>query len=165
MIISDWTDGRIELLRALFPTGQSSATMAREINAKTGSEFSRNAVIGKMGRIGLTRPKKDVTARPRKPRVRKPHGFAVHNGDWRGGPSLPSSPVPPPVVFTTEHKCGFFALGNTSCRWPLWEGDEPHDARFYCGTPEADFDGGQPWCDGHSFVAHQGSPVLRQAAE
>jgi hypothetical protein len=52
-----WTSERIELLKRCLHAGLSCGQTAREIGA------TRNAVIGKMNRLGLSRPK-DVIGRP-----------------------------------------------------------------------------------------------------
>ena len=51
-----WTSERIELLKRCFHAGLSCGQTAREIGV------TRNAVIGKMNRLGLSRPK-DVIGR------------------------------------------------------------------------------------------------------
>lgn len=151
---TDWNTDRVSRMLVLHAEKKSASVIATTINTETGSSFSRNSVIGKLHRSGL-RGNKPVSCIKRRPK--RTHRFHISNsGNWRNGPSLPSSPVPPSIVFTTEHKCGFFALGNTSCRWPLWEGDEPLNERFYCGTPEANFDDGKPWCLAHANVAAHG---------
>src|SRR5438128_4594205 len=53
---TSWSSERIELLKRCFHAGLSCSQIAREIGV------TRNAVIGKMSRLGLTRPK-DVSAR------------------------------------------------------------------------------------------------------
>ena len=51
-----WTSERIELLKRYQRAGLSCSQIAREIGV------TRNAVIGKMNRLGLSRPK-DVIGR------------------------------------------------------------------------------------------------------
>src|SRR6266700_5631845 len=51
-----WSPERVELLKRCFHAGLSCSEIAREIGV------TRNAVIGKMNRLGLSRPK-DVVAR------------------------------------------------------------------------------------------------------
>lgn len=50
---SVWTEERIAFLRRSFEAGMSCSEMAREL----GAGISRNSVIGKLHRLGLTRPK------------------------------------------------------------------------------------------------------------
>jgi GcrA cell cycle regulator len=154
---SDWTDERVALLKSLFPQGKSSSMLAREINERTRSTFTRNAVIGKLGRLGLTRPKEVTKREPRK--SRRYHGTSNHTGRWHGGPSLPGEPVPPPVIFTEEHKCSLFDLTNKTCRFPLWDGDAGFSDKWFCGSPGANLEEGLPYCPGHTALASSGVAV------
>ncbi len=51
-----WTSERIELLKRCFHAGLSCGQIAREIGV------SRNAVIGKINRLGLSRPKESAAS-------------------------------------------------------------------------------------------------------
>jgi GcrA cell cycle regulator len=71
-----WTSERIELLKRCLHAGLSCGQIAREIGV------TRNAVIGKMNRLGLSRPKDVIgrqlkqrsarLARPKTPRTWRP---------------------------------------------------------------------------------------------
>src|SRR4051794_33937208 len=61
-----WTDERVELLRKLWIDGLSASQIAAELGNVT-----RNAVIGKVHRLGLSGRAKDVKAATGAPRVRK----------------------------------------------------------------------------------------------
>ncbi len=61
-----WTDERVELLKKLWADGLSASQIAAELGGIT-----RNAVIGKVHRLGLSGRAKSpssATPRPRKPR-------------------------------------------------------------------------------------------------
>src|SRR5450631_3300363 len=60
-----WTDERVELLRQLWLDGRS----ASQISAELGLGITRNAVIGKVHRLGLSGRAKSAT--PATPRVRQ----------------------------------------------------------------------------------------------
>ncbi len=59
---TEWNESRMELLKRLWIAGES----ARAIAEKLGSGITRNAVIGKAHRLGLTGKHgiKDVAIRP-----------------------------------------------------------------------------------------------------
>lgn len=69
-----WTDERVELLKKMWGEGQSASQIAKELGGVT-----RNAVIGKVHRLGLsnrntgassdaaTKPAKEKAAKPAKP--------------------------------------------------------------------------------------------------
>lgn len=161
-MITDWTDTRVERMKELLADKQSAAQIAYTLNRETGTDFTRNSVIGKLHRIGLR-----GFRNPPKPRRQKLTRMVFgkgKSGSWRNGPSLPAEPIPAPVIFTDEHKCALFDLKNNSCRFPLWDGDTPFHDKFFCGVPEADFDDGRSWCHFHSAVACRPVPV-REAAE
>ena len=61
-----WTDERVELLKKLWADGLSASQIAAELGGIT-----RNAVIGKVHRLGLSGRAKSASSaapRPRKPR-------------------------------------------------------------------------------------------------
>ncbi len=71
-----WTDERVEILKKMWGEGQSASVIAKELGGVT-----RNAVIGKVHRLGLSNrasstkaaPKKEAAAKPAaKPKAAKP---------------------------------------------------------------------------------------------
>ena len=74
-----WTDERVELLKKLWADGLSASQIATELGNVT-----RNAVIGKVHRLGLSGRAKDVKAASATPRARK----------VTRAPSAPA-PIPP----------------------------------------------------------------------
>src|SRR6059058_6577762 len=80
-----WTDERVELLKKLWTDGLSASQIAAELGGIT-----RNAVIGKVHRLGLSgRAKAPSSAapRPRKPRVHS-HMLRVSRPSIRGNTAL-----------------------------------------------------------------------------
>ena len=76
-----WTDDRVELLKKLWNDGLSASQIAAELGNVT-----RNAVIGKVHRLGLSGRAKSpgsATPRPRKPVSRPPSHPAGHQNDDR----------------------------------------------------------------------------------
>jgi len=102
--MSAWTEDRINLLKRLWPEGRSAETIAR----KLGGGLTRNAVLGKVARLGLS--ERRTAPRPR--------GEAAHR----------DAPAPPPVGDAT-----LLSVRRADCRWPY---GEPGDAAFsLCGRP------------------------------
>lgn len=60
----EWTDERIEILKIMLEQGKS----ARVIAEKLGEGVSRNAVIGKANRLGLSSSKRVVKEKPTAPK-------------------------------------------------------------------------------------------------
>ena len=59
---TEWNESRTDLLKRLWIAGESARTIAE----KLGRDFTRNAVIGKAHRLGLTgkHGSKDIALRP-----------------------------------------------------------------------------------------------------
>ena len=68
-----WTDERVETLKKLWADGLSASQIAAELGGIT-----RNAVIGKVHRLGLSgRAKSPSSAAPRPRKPRAPHMMRV----------------------------------------------------------------------------------------
>ncbi len=163
--IVTWTDERVELLKKLWNDGLSASQIAGEIGSIT-----RNAVIGKVHRLGLSgraRPQSAATPRPRKAPAARPTGptMPLHTLHTRGATALAPSPqreaevAPSPqpldlpdVVVPFSERVTIMDLKETMCRWPL---GDPTTAEFrYCGTKS---EVGTPYCQYHCRIAYQPS--------
>lgn len=165
-----WTDERVELLRKLWNDGLSASQIAAEIGNVT-----RNAVIGKVHRLGLsgrTRPQSTTPQRPRKPAVRQPGpSLPPASLHTRGATALAPSPqreaeaapeaAPKPeheVVVPFSERVTIMELKESMCRWPL---GDPTTAEFrYCGAKS---ETGAPYCTYHCRIAYQPSLDRRRA--
>lgn len=132
--MSDWTQERVAILIRLWNNNLTCAAIAAEIGV------TRNAVIGKAGRIGLpSRPNPikwgDGTPRPVRPRVARLKPVLT----------TPLTPMPKPVRNFAIH------MGKvTECRWP---GGDPKEPGFhFC---EAKTEPGRPYCQHHCERAYQ----------
>ena len=122
-----WTDERVELLKKLWTEGLSASQIAAELGGIT-----RNAVIGKVHRLGLVGPRQE--RRPRSvPRQRKPrahshmmriarpgdarqHGAradAVYEAELEPEPELIDNIIP------IGQRCTILELTESNCRWPI----------------------------------------------
>ena len=73
-----WTDERVELLRKLWQDGLSASQIAGEL----GNGITRNAVIGKVHRLGMSgrvKPPSAATALPRAPKPFSREGTPKRN--------------------------------------------------------------------------------------
>jgi GcrA cell cycle regulator len=145
-----WTTERIALLKRHFEAGLSCRQIAAEIGV------SRNAVIGKLTRLNLTRDKK-VKAPPRKAAA------AAAAAKGRGGSPLPrfraqlirvlSSEAEPSTAdapIHNGHTCSLYELSKEKCRWPI--STPGADDFCFCGNPPVD---GLPYCAGHTRLAYR----------
>ena len=146
-----WTDERIELLKIHFTAGLSCREIAGEIGV------SRNAVIGKLARLQLTRDKKPEVRRDEAKRTRP---RSVPRLQYRLLKKLfaeaPLAEESEPVH--SEQHCSLLELSEEKCRWPI---NSPGEENFcFCGNPPL---GGLPYCAGHSRLAYQPASRLRTA--
>jgi GcrA cell cycle regulator len=156
-----WTDERVELLKKLWADGLSASQIAAELGGVT-----RNAVIGKVHRLGLAgRAKAPSSAAPRPRKARAhPHMLRVGRAAIRGNTALAHAyelevePEPELVdnVIPMGQRRTLLELNEDTCRWPI--GDPGQADFFFCGgQPVA----GLPYCAYHSRVAYQ-PPNLRR---
>lgn len=149
-----WTDERIELLKRHFEAGLS----CREIAADIG--VSRNAVIGKLSRLNLTRRKESDGLRPKRaPRDRSHRPKPGPRQQYAMLAAVYAEP--PPIVLEPideAKRCSLLELSATRCRWPI---STPGAADFcFCGNTSLD---GQPYCPGHTRLAYRPNSRARLA--
>jgi GcrA cell cycle regulator len=163
-----WTDERVELLRQLWLDGKS----ASQISAQLGHGVTRNAVIGKVHRLGLAGRAKapSSAAAPRAasaPRMPPRPASSSARTAVRGAtalalaaePTLDTRPVyqEDDVVVPMSLRVTIIDLKEAMCRWPL--GDPTSSEFRYCGSPAAS----GPYCTHHGKLAYQ--PVLDRRRE
>jgi GcrA cell cycle regulator len=152
-----WTDERVELLKKLWQDGLSASQIAGELGGIT-----RNAVIGKVHRLGLSGRAKAPSSsvpRQRKPRVAS-QMFRAPRTMMRGAtalamqPQYDYEPEPEPEVIENiipiGQRCTLVELSDDKCRWPI--GDPGQPDFFFCGgktTP------GVVYCGYHARIAYQ----------
>jgi len=156
----EWTEQRIEMLRRLWGQGQTASQIAAALGGVT-----RNAVIGKAHRLGLTgRPspiKRDAngTAIPKRRPV--PHRAMAPQPKpmMQLQRSLPpqsqdgvvnASPAPAPREQPRNYPPVRAHGGTKSCSWPV--GDPKQPGFHFCGEPS---EPGRPYCANHCHQAYQ----------
>lgn len=146
-----WTDERVELLKKLWADGLSASQIAAELGGIT-----RNAVIGKVHRLGLSgRAKSPSSAAPRPRKARSSgHMLRVQRPQMRGNTALAyeyeAEPEPELVEIPVEQRKTLLQLSDKTCRWPV--GDPGSPEFFFCGGDAANE---LPYCSFHSRVAYQ----------
>lgn len=156
-----WTDERVEELKKLWSEGLSASQIAKQLGGVT-----RNAVIGKVHRLGLSgratpsRP----TRRPAKPsRPRTTATAAEPVRAVRAAPSaptaIPSVPMEPAVLPSGEFAT-VLTLKDSMCKWPI---GDPAQANFrFCGRKTG---ASNAYCDAHANMAYQPSQKRRRSGE
>ena len=156
-----WTDERVELLTKLWAEGLSASQIATELGGAT-----RNAVIGKVHRLGLSgRGKAPVQAKPRRTRQARAPRRTVVQATTVGNvalkqvfeeemepnqlPQVQTANVAP-FVIPLEQRRSILTLSEQTCKWPI--GHPGSDDFYFCG---AKCDVSTPYCEAHSRLAYQ----------
>jgi GcrA cell cycle regulator len=141
-----WTAERIELLKQRFEAGLSCREIACDIGV------SRNAVIGKLSRLNLTREKPGAARRPaRSDATQEPRRKAAPRLQYQMLRALYAEPRPAAdEPIHNEHCCSLLELSKERCRWPI---STPGAADFcFCGNTPLE---GLPYCAGHTRLAYR----------
>jgi GcrA cell cycle regulator len=170
-----WTDERIDLLQKLWLQGMSASRIANEL----ANGLTRNAVIGKVYRLGLSGRTKSATASPPAPRSQPkapprapdarhtsciaPNSGAsnpvaaspiVHgNTALALKPAVFEAPAPAPnaeVVVAMSEPVTIAELRESMCRWPI--GDPTQSEFRFCGAKK--LPGVGPYCCHHAGIAY-----------
>jgi len=154
-----WTDERVELLRQHWTEGKS----ASQIASLLGHGLTRNAIIGKVHRLGLSGRAQSASPAPSRPRPapsqqpahRPPRAASrvVHGATALAIAPLAEAEAEPKVyegvVLPMSLRVTIVELREAMCRWPLGDPTSP-DFR-YCGSPAA----AGPYCAHHGKLAYQ----------
>ena len=159
-----WTDERVEILKKLWQDGLSASQIAAELGGVT-----RNAVIGKVHRLGLSgrgQPTSSIkrTRRPRqsaggqrRPRRLSTVGNTALKLDMDLAPEQYLRPQEV-VVIPIAKKLSIEMLTEKTCKWPI--GDPVADDFHFCGHDSAE---GTPYCTYHASVAYQAPDTRRRS--
>lgn len=173
-----WTDERVELLKKLWTDGLSASQIASSLG-----EVTRNAVIGKIHRLGLSGRVRPAGAAPvvaaapamvaapavrrapkqvaqSAPRPARPAVAAVGNTALKIEPTYMVEVEPEPEarvdnVVVMNERVTIMMLTEQSCRWPI--GDPGSEGFSFCGKRS---ETGIPYCTHHARIAYQ--PVERR---
>ena len=146
-----WTDERVTTLKKLWLDGLSASQIAKQLGGVT-----RNAVIGKVHRLGLSgraapsQPAR-ATFRPSRPRpaaqpTQAPSAPRRIEAVQPRAVSAPSVPAPMPDLPGTAT---VMTLGAHMCKWPI--GDPSSDEFSFCGRRSSE----GVYCVEHARVAYQ----------
>ncbi|HEX2216814.1 MAG TPA: GcrA family cell cycle regulator [Xanthobacteraceae bacterium] len=152
MTIATWTEERVERLRSYVNAGLSCSQIAGEIG------MTRNAIIGKIHRLGLARERPQAaSARLRPRRIPRPPQLPRVAFKQDEAPCVFETPAVELQPATSSRRCSLLALTESACRWPL---DDPGTADFaFCGN---DAVAGFSYCAAHARMAYR-LPERRRA--
>ncbi|MBC6408187.1 MAG: GcrA cell cycle regulator [Rhodobacteraceae bacterium] len=165
-----WTDERVELLKKMWSEGQSASQIAKELGGVT-----RNAVIGKVHRLGLSNRTSETPAAKPEPKAQPapkpvPEPEPASEAEVRpipqrkqiipAGQPLPPQPsandISPEALAQVNEiekkakRLTLMELTERTCKWPV--GDPATDDFWFCGLP---VQAGKHYCEAHVGVAFQ----------
>ena len=160
-----WNDERVELLKKLWTECLSASQIASRLGTVT-----RNAVIGKVHRLGLSG--RATTSRMKSPRPRprqnnpvkrvvaKPRFTPVGNTALERlylADAEPYVPAVEEIVIPVAERKTIQTLTEGQCRWPI--GDPQHAEFHFCGKNKVT---GLPYCEFHARRAYQPPQASRR---
>ena len=154
-----WTEERVSVLKKLWAEGHSASQIAKQLGGVT-----RNAVIGKVHRLGLSG--RATPSRPvkRPPRLARPKPRVMPDGSVKvAAPAVPEKTETRPIERSTEvmaplpplqqadgEPASILTLRDSMCKWPI---GDPADPNFgFCGHKAT---GDSPYCAEHAKLAFQ----------
>ncbi len=158
-----WTDERVDLLKKLWSEGLSASQIAGRLGSVT-----RNAVIGKVHRLGLSGRATTSRMKTHRPRTRmanvkrptnKPRFVQSGNPAVRALYMDAEAYVPPAeeLVIPLAERKSIQTLTECSCRWPI---GDPQAADFhFCGRNKVPL---LPYCEVHARRAFQPAAPRRR---
>ena len=160
-----WTEERVAELKKLWAEGHSASQIAKRLGNVT-----RNAVIGKVHRLGLSgraTPSRPVKRPPRLARPKpqhqpqhqqvRPAAPRVASAAEAGSTALESAPEPvvdsapvEPQRLPNGDMVTVLTVKDSMCKWPV---GDPADPNFgFCGRTA---ENGAPYCAEHARAAYQ----------
>lgn len=157
-----WTDDRVDLLKKLWAEGLSASQIAGRLGSVT-----RNAVIGKVHRLGLSgrattsrmkshRPRQRMAAK----RLAKSRYATIGNPALRALYNAETNVYLPPteeLVIPVAERKSIQTLTEVTCRWPI--GDPQNTEFHFCGKNKVP---GLPYCEFHARRAFQPPQTRRR---
>jgi GcrA cell cycle regulator len=144
-----WTDERVELLKKLWQDGLSASQIAKQLGGVT-----RNAVIGKVHRLGLSgraTPSKPARTVFKAPRPARPVAAApaVQRRSPEPLAALQAHASPVRYIEEAPGMATVLTLAAHMCKWPI--GDPALDNFTFCGRRSSE----GPYCCEHNQIAYQ----------
>lgn len=151
-----WTDDRVATLTKLWADGLSASQIANELGGVT-----RNAVIGKVHRLGLSGRARSGNSTPRTKRTtprastyakssKAASRISGNSGIKLHSVSIPRLETAPDAVAPDPLKLSLIELSDSTCKWPI--GDPSTSDFYFCGHKSKD---DCPYCEFHSSLAYQ----------
>lgn len=151
--IAGWTEDRVGALKKLWLGGQSASHIAKQL----GGGVTRNGVISKVHRLGLSGARSGSSQPPRATyRSARPKGAWAQKPPPTVRERAPVTELPPEIA-ELSGLATTLTLGAHMCRWPI--GDPSVPEFTFCGRKS-----GGTYCIEHARVAYQPKQPKSSAA-
>ncbi len=161
-----WSSEQSDVLRDYFLKGMSYAEIAREINARFGTAYTRNAVIGRAKRLGLAALERVtspsiVPSLPGETCALPPRRAALPGLNLPPQSALkPANPVKLRCVGVRPRLITLVELERGDCRYP-YGGDREGEEINFCGHPRQP---GSSYCAPHAHLTRGPGAASNRAA-
>jgi len=146
--MTQWSNDRVEKLKSLWRAGLSASQVALALG-----DVTRNAVIGKVHRLGLA-------GRDGPSRVFRPRPAARRRPTNPSHAQIQAAVEEEPLKLDDGRFVTMRTVDRSMCRWPL--GDPASNTFHLCGrSPKS----GSPYCEAHSVKAHQPNRKRARASD
>ena len=159
-----WTEERVEILKKLWQDGHSASQIAAELGGVT-----RNAVIGKVHRLGLSGRGQPTSTIKRQRRARRAPsgggrsrrilsiGATALKADYALAVAHELRPLDD-IVVPIAKRLSIDRLTEKTCKWP--NGDPGDEDFHFCGHDSLE---NGPYCEYHARVAYQPASARSRA--
>jgi GcrA cell cycle regulator len=149
---STWEEAHSAALRELVAKGVPFSEIARALNERFGTAYTRNAAIGRARRLGLSVPQRADPAGPF-PAAKKPDARRIHQKRARNLANSAGKPDTLERAATLQLRCvaitprhlALVDLEADDCRYP-YGGDVEGEPITFCGHPRRE---GSSYCVSH----------------
>jgi GcrA cell cycle regulator len=173
MQANNWAPDHSAALREFLAGGMSFSAIAKALNQKFGTSYTRNAAIGRSKRMGLSgpdraekRPDPVLNIRSAGPNRSRKAG-SVRKAETGLIPEAPAPATPPPAepvklrcVGVSPRLVSLIELKPGDCRYP-YGGDKDGEPIVFCGHPRRD---GSSYCTPHFHLTQGPGTASERAA-
>jgi GcrA cell cycle regulator len=151
MQATNWAPDHSDALRELVAKGLSYSEIAKTINERFGTNYTRNATIGRSKRMGLAGSAKPESPRRVPPKASQPRPHRVRHTRIAANPQpIPdvakrAEPIKLHCVGIRPRLIPLVDLEPDDCRYP-YGGDKEGEAITFCGHPRRE---GSSYCSSH----------------
>lgn len=158
---SSWEEAHSTALRELVEKGVPFSEVARILNERFGTVYTRNAAIGRARRMGLCSPERvgtgsifQTSAKPSARRICEKRARLFLTPPAKVTTSERAAALQLRCVAITPRHLALVDLGPGDCRYP-YGGDEDNEPITFCGHPRRD---GSSYCVSHFHLTRLVEP-------